>query len=79
MKKKLWNKEILKNTRQKGVFSFSISISFFFLKNEKILKKSINTGNKWHCYHFGKGCIEQKRDKKGKNDKYNKLLINLVP
>ena len=52
---------------------------FFFLKNEKILKKSITTGNKWHCYHFGKGCIEQKRDKKGKNDKYNKLLINLVP
>ena len=46
----------------------------------KNFKKIINTlGNKWHCYHFGKGCIEQKREKKEKKNENNKLLINLVP
>ena len=68
--------KILKNYKTKRSIFYFYFFSFLF---SRIKKKSINTGNKWHCYHFGKGCKEQKRGKKGKKSEYNKLLINLVP
>ena len=67
--------KILKNYKTKRSLFYFYFFSFLFSR----IKKSINTGNKWHCYHFGKGCKEQKREKKGKKNEYNKLLINLVP
>ena len=53
--------KILKNYKTKRSIFYFYFFSFLF---SRIKKKSINTGNKWHYYHFGKGCIEQKRDKK---------------
>ena len=55
---------------QKILKNFNLTKRRLFSSNSRMknLKKIINTDNKWYYYHFGKGCIEQKRDKKKRNE-----------
>ena len=56
----------VKTMEQKILKNYNLTKRRLFSSNSRMknLKKIINTDNKWHYYHFGKGCIEQKRDKK---------------